>query len=521
MSGCGFKEKITAVKDELPENHRLSEIVLADPRFLPAEGGNVSLTDIQYEALAAGVARGKSLLIVSATSTGKTLIAVWSIAAALERNCNAVYLVTHRALAHQKFDELQQLLVDSHLAGMREGIVVATGDGVFNGNGETPSDLLSVPVLVATYEKYLAMLSVGGPRRDMSGTAFVCDEIQLIGDKTRGQNVEILMTLIKRAGWAQFVGLSAVLREDDARKLADWLEVQLLRNTRREKTLHYECRTNTGVFAIDTNAPEDAEPIGAPAVPSRDTLEIVRGFVGEDERCPIIVFCMRVQDTYDLAARYFNSLGGGGPIARPDLFGGILETTASGLLARYIPAGVAFHNADLTEEERRVVEDSLEDSSVKVVFATSTLAAGVNFPLATAVFDRWKRWDFNKSQHLPIEASEFHNMAGRVGRMGSDENIGHIVFVAEGPMDVSRAKRYLNLSDLTEIEPRISHSQFERLLLQLLSAELCASTDEVFEFLASTMSGVQELNTNRAGLDHWRNAIQEAAENLRTMGYVA
>lgn len=297
------------MKYELPNNHGLSNAVQSDPRLLPRQDDTVSLTDIQYQALEAGIARGDSALVVSATSTGKTLIAVWAIAAALERGCNAVYLVTHRALAHQKFDELTQLLTDSHLGGMSEGIVVATGDGVYDGNGQTPADPMSAPVLVATYEKYLAMHSVGGPRRDMSGTAFVCDEIQLIGDKTRGQNVEILMTLIKRAGWAQFVGLSAVLQHNDASKLADWLDVQLLRNTRREKKLLYECRTNVGTFTIDTDAAEDSDPAVSHDQSSREILTIVSEFVTQDQRCPIITFCMRVRDTYDLAAQYYNSLG--------------------------------------------------------------------------------------------------------------------------------------------------------------------------------------------------------------------
>lgn len=203
------------MKFELPANHGLSAKTLDSLVFHDSDG--VSLTDSQFSALNAGVGRGESALVVSPTSTGKTQIALWAIAHGLEQNCRTVYLLTHRALARQKFDDFRSLLIDSHLGGDPTSLVIATGDYVEAADGSVPRNPLQAPLVVATYEKYLALLSASGIPSDMSSTVVVCDEIQLIGDEHRGQNVEVLLTLLRNAGWKQFVGLSAVLQARDAR----------------------------------------------------------------------------------------------------------------------------------------------------------------------------------------------------------------------------------------------------------------------------------------------------------------
>jgi helicase len=225
------------LKQSLPSDHGLSEAIRAIKALLPESEGLPSLTAIQFEALSGGVANGKSLLVCAPTSTGKTLIGWWAIASAIEKGGRAIYLVSHRALAKQKFEEAQRLFLEPMLGSDRSEIVCATGDGVEDASGRKTSAPLSATILIATYEKFLGCMSVGGPPRDLTDTTFVCDEVQLVGDRHRGQNVELLLTLMRRAGWRQLVGLSAVLSEQDAKDLADWLGVKLLRNPNREKAL--------------------------------------------------------------------------------------------------------------------------------------------------------------------------------------------------------------------------------------------------------------------------------------------
>lgn len=509
------------MKYELPVGHGLATATVDNPKLLPRQpDGSPSLTDIQYEALEAGVAHGKSMLVVAPTSTGKTLIGLWGLGRAIQAGNRAVYLVTHRALAAQKFDEIVRVFARSHLGGDKSAIVLATGDGVWNGNEQIPAAPHEAAVLIATYEKYLAMLSSLGPRRNMTDTVFICDEVQIIGDKNRGQNVEILLTILRRSGWLQLIGLSAVLTPEDGRGLSDWLGVKLVRNPSREKRLVYECRTMDKQVSFDTATEEITETPYAGKV-SFSTLGILAE-VRKSELSPIIVFCMRVRDTYELAEEYAKSLGAPPPAgAQGNLFGHPPETAVEKALAQLLPYGVAIHNAELTEEERQVVEDGLANSSIKVVFATSTLAAGVNFPLGAAIFHAWKRWDFAANNHVPLDPSEFHNMAGRVGRMGTHHNYGLVVYSCPEQFDLPKASIYLDPTKLTTIEPRIGPEHFERLILQICSSGLCSTVQETFDFISSTLSGARELESNVSGLDHWGPKFRAAIANLTAMGFLA
>ena len=170
-------------------------------------------------------------------------------------------------------------------------------------------------------------------------------------------------------------------------------------------------------------------------------------------------------------------------------FDGLPETTATERLSKLFSQRIGVHSADLTDEERHVVEQSLLDAKLDVVFATSTLAAGVNFPLGAAIFSKWSRWNFEMKQRVPIESDEFHNMAGRVGRMGFEHEQGRIIFLAETSSEKTRAMRYLKLGTLPSIEPRITPLRFNQLALQLVSSGLCASRDDIERFDKTCISG--------------------------------
>lgn len=506
------------MKIGLPENHKLSPDVLHNVNLVPKDGDEPYLTDVQYQALDLGVARGESMLVVAPTATGKTLIAIWALIASVKRGCTSVYLVTHRALAKQKFEEMKGELLETYLGASPDAIVLATGDGIVDASGNPPSDPLLSPVMVATYEKYLAMLSTGGHRRDMSSTTIVCDELQLLGDQTRGQDTEILLTLLKRAGWNQFVGLSAVIEQQDAVEIADWLSIHLLRVILREKRLIYECRTNTAIYRADT-ALEDAEPTQEACTgQSLETLDIVREFQADKSRLPIIVFCMHVPETYKLASSFGIERKTVEPGETLPLFGPDPETQTEQTLATHMPKRIAVHSADLSEAEREIVEGSLVEGKLDVVFATSTLAAGVNFHFGTAVFHNWMRWNPEKRQRIPIDSSEFHNMAGRSGRMGSVHEYGHVIFTARNPLELINCQRYLNFTSFTPIEPRIQESTFERLLLQLAASGICRNEEDTYRFFRSTLSAQREANEEQGELPHWRGSIRSVTRKLIEMG---
>ena len=507
------------MKYQFPEHHGLSESIVTNLVFKDDE--QPALTDAQYEALDAGVGRGESLLVVSPTSTGKTQIAVWAIANGIETGCNTVYLVTHRALAKQKFDDFKSLLLDKFLDGNGSAIVIATGDYVINAEGDSPTDPLSVPLLVATYEKYLALLSASGIPTDMGKTVVVCDEIQLIGDKSRGQNVEILLTMIRNAGWKQFVGLSAVLEPRDANDLANWLGVSLVTQHAREKHLRYECWSQNGIATVTSEQPEIIqENLPRPVGIALDPVSILVSLLNKPlSPVPIIVFCMSKQDTYDLAEQLLPQSSKGGSIQLSIVFDDLPETSANTFLARTMAHRVAIHNSDLLDEERHVVEKHLLDGKVDVVFSTSTLAAGVNFPLGAAIFAGWSRWDKDKRIYDPIDTSEFHNMAGRVGRMGFEHEQGVVIFLSEHKTNkIHAAKKYLNLGTMPSLQSRVTPQRFNQLALQLVASALCDSRDSLQKLICTTLSALREQDRNSTNFLRWPTQLSTAIDELLNEG---
>jgi helicase len=500
------------LKYTLPHNHGLSSLVV--DKLVFKDDGQPALSDVQFEALEAGIGRGESALVVSPTSTGKTQIALWAITHSLQKGGCTVYLVTHRALAKQKFDDFRSKLVTHFMNGDASGLVIATGDYVEDADGNAPKEPLRTPLLVATYEKYLAMLSASGIPQDMKTTTIVCDEIQLIGDKSRGQQVEVLLTLLRNAGWKQFVGLSAVLEAKDAKDLADWLGVKLILQHTREKHLQYECWTATGMAVASSEFPDTIkEGLPVPANVNLDPVAALASLLKEKiPPVPIIVFCMSKRETYDLPKEFLSKYKvPKGQLLLP--FEELPETTANVFLSESMSHRVAFHNADLMDEERHIVEQHLLEGKLDVVFATTTLAAGVNFPLGAAIFASWQRPDFAKRCSVPIESSDFHNMAGRVGRMGTAREHGRVIFFAKAS-EVKEARKYLDLGALPSLESRVTTQRFNQLALQLVGSGLCNSRGDVETLVCTTLSALREEVQNTAAFALWPKKLSDAIDGL-------
>ncbi|MBD9627552.1 DEAD/DEAH box helicase [Ensifer sp. ENS06] len=496
------------MKYELPPDHGLSAQTQTTAKLLPRADNSPSITDIQYEALASGVYKGASILVSAPTSTGKTLIGWWAIASALEAGKRAVYLVSHRALAKQKFEEVESIFLKSYVNGDRSAIVCATGDGVEDCAGRRSNSPLDSRILVATYEKFLGCLSVGGPPTDLRDICFVCDELQLVGDKHRGQSTELLLTLLRQAGWYQFVALSAVLSEKDANSLASWLDLKLVRNPQREKSIRLECRLVDQVHHVSFGPRHEGNELTERKRNSLSLNEIIASLAAEPGRGPIIVFCMTVDQTYDLARAW----------ALTQIGAQWLETAAAddidNDLVALVAKRTAYHNAELTEEERRFVEDRIESGEISVVFATTTLAAGVNFPLGSAVFAAWERWDFGRRIRVPLEAAEFKNMAGRVGRMGQDAAEGLVILTAESSQKAVEARKLMSLNAEGDLGGGINPSDFETLTLQLFAGRLCRSREDAFTLIGSTLTASREIDRNRAGIAHWKDDLYQNIDRL-------
>ena len=229
---------------------------------------------------------------------------------------------------------------------------------------------------------------------------------------------------------------------------------------------------------------------------------------------------MRKQDVYDGCRTYCQSKGillHGAPL----LEGLSRDTPEAELLSATMPHGVAIHCADLVENDRLRVEEALKTREVNLIFATSTLAAGVNFPLGTAIFYSWKRWNFDRQSYEPISAGEFHNMAGRCGRMGTEHENGHVIFLADDEYrDQVVVRDFLNPDHLDSLKSQISPDHFMPLVLQLAASNVVSTEHEAVAFLKATFGASRELQVNAAGLTHWNLPFRKAVADLRSWTFL-
>ncbi|MDR1861578.1 MAG: DEAD/DEAH box helicase [Candidatus Ancillula sp.] len=106
---------------------------------------------------------------------------------------------------------------------------------------------------------------------------------------------------------------------------------------------------------------------------------------------------------------------------------------------RALISGIATHHAGLIPVFKSLVEHLFERGLIKVVFATETLALGINMPAKSVVIESIIKYDGVK--HVPLTPGQFTQLTGRAGRRGLDE-IGH-AFVVDG--------RNLTLFDVTKL----------------------------------------------------------------------
>ena len=398
---------------------------------------------------------------------------------------------------------------------------MSNGDLSVDGNEAPSEDPLSARLLIATYEKFLALLAASGLRQDMSHYCIVADEFQLIADATRGQDVEILFTMIKEARYGQFIGLSAVLDTADLKLLAEWMGANQVLVPTREVPLSYELLTPSKTQIWTTDGVES--PMEAPASPVRDIIGTLQRLESERARSfPVAVFCMAKARVEELANAWGAYREGGNEATplQPDMFEE--QTHLSEALAVYMPRGFAMHTADLIDGERALVEDALDRDKLAVVFATTTLAQGLNYSFKTVIFDSWARYNFARRQKEPIPRSEFHNIAGRAGRLGrmNNDSHGRVIYFADKPTEIRTAGMYLS-SDLDRtVEGRIDPERFDQIALQLAAAGIVGTEEECLHLLKQSLSG-HMAQVSEAGLDEpWRERLSQALGNLAAWGFI-
>lgn len=384
-----------------------------------------SLNDLQLAAINDHrILEGNHVVVSAPTSSGKTMVGELAALKSALDNKKALFLFPLKALVN---DKLQQFTSLYEPFGIKT--VEATGES------DDISDLVKgrYDIALLTYEKFLAVV-LGNPHvLEQVGTVIV-DEVQMIADKSRGANLEFILTLLrmKRADGIepQVIALSAVI--GDTYGLEGWLNAGLLRKEERPVPLDEGLISRNGRFKyIDGETHEEKEleavvqPIYSGKHSSQDiVIPLVQKIV--DGGGQVIVF--REWKVHTVACAEYLARDTNLPRADKaisELSSTDPSNTTNRLLA-CLENGTAFHNSDLSRDERVIVEKAFRRGEIKVIAATTTLAMGINTPASDVIVVGLDH------PNSPYSIAEYKNLVGRAGRLGFSEKGTSYLIAKEG-----------------------------------------------------------------------------------------
>ncbi|MDJ0556556.1 MAG: DEAD/DEAH box helicase [Microcoleaceae cyanobacterium MO_207.B10] len=381
------------------------------------------LDKFQKQAIAA-LNAGKSVVVCAPTGSGKTLIGEYAIYRALSSQRRVFYTTPLKALSNQKLRDFREQF-GPNMVGL------VTGDTSVNRDA---------PVLVMTTEIFRNMLygtPIGEIGTSLEGVeAVVLDECHYMNDRQRGTVWE--ESIIYCPPEIQLLALSATVANSD--QLTDWIArvhgpTELIYSEFRPVPLEFNFSNSKGLFPLFHDKRKRINPLLKPK--NRHT--------GRDRNrqleanLPEVLFQLQQRDMLPAIYFIFSRRGCGRAveeIAQANHLSLVNKAEATKLevqirqfltrnpeLARSpqlepLSRGIAAHHAGMLPVWKGLVEELFQQGLIKVVFATETLAAGINMPARTTVISSLsKRTD---DGHRLLKPSEFLQMAGRAGRRGMD-----------------------------------------------------------------------------------------------------
>lgn len=469
------------------------------------------LNDLQLRAVNDHrVLDGCSLLVVAPTSSGKTFIGELAATRAVVDGRKAVFLLPYRALVNEKFDQFSALYGDR--MGMR--VIRCTGDYT-DQTGALVRGKYDLALL--TYEMFLNLV-VGNPAILQQIGLVVVDEAQFITDPNRGITVELLLTYLlaarERGIAPQLVALSAVI--GDTNDFDGWLGCEKLVTHERPVRLVEGVLDRSGVYQFldEGGQPRTAQllPVGAVRMrrdkPSAQDMivPLVRQLVAQGEQ--VIVF-RNQRGAAEGCARYLAAELGLPPAqeAMAALPTHDLTRTSADLRA-CLAGGTAFHNTNLLREERITVERAFRDPAgqVRVLAATTTVAAGINTPASTVIL---AEQEFIGEDGRPFTVAEYKNMAGRAGRLGFKEE-GKSIILADSAYEREQLFRRYVRGQLEPLRSSFEIGQLDTWVVRLLAQVKRVPRRDVTRLLTSTYGGY----CASRGRPAWRAEIEQQIEAL-------
>src|SRR6185369_7642174 len=327
-------------------------------------------------------------------------------------------------------------------------------------------------------------------------------------------SVEVLCALLRQRQPHQFVGLTATLENPEA--LAAWMNCQVVRSAKRDIDLIQMVRYGGKLYKVklgyeDVDAADD--PFG-----ERDLHDLIRKTLN-DGLGPVLVFTETRREALELAAEYSEKAqrSAEGLLISQQLELFSEPTESSQHLRSQAERRVTFHTADLTPDERTVIEEGFVNSSFDVCFATSTLAAGVNFPFRTVIIPKLT-YQYGDREGRRFSRSHFRNMSGRAGRLGYHDD-GYVILMPSDKGEFEHAKR-LVMPTNDRVESQLMTVSMRRTVLSLVASHAVSSKADLNAFFQNTFYWHEILESNPKLLETVVAKAETAIEWLLANGFV-
>jgi ATP-dependent RNA helicase HelY len=407
--------------------------------------------DFQVDACRA-LGAGSGVLVAAPTGSGKTVIGEYAVHLALAQGRKCFYTTPIKALSNQKYTDLVRRY-DHATVGL------LTGDNSINGDA---------PVVVMTTEVLRNMLYTSSPT--LSGLGYVVlDEVHYLADRSRGAVWEEVIIHLPES--VRVVALSATV--SNAEEFGEWLDqvrggTTVIVDEHRPVPLWQHVLAGNRLYDLFTDDDHTRVNSELLRVAQRDTW-IERkaphrpGRGGRRPRRFTPPYRPEVISRLDAsgllpAITFIFSRAGCDAAVQQCLAAGlrlttpeeteVIQQTAERRTADIPPEdltvlgygewldglrrGIAAHHAGLLPAFKEVVEELFAAGLVRAVFATETLALGINMPARTVVIERLDKW--NGETHANLTAGEYTQLTGRAGRRGIDVE-GHAVVLWQPGMD--------------------------------------------------------------------------------------
>lgn len=403
------------------------------------------------------LAQGKGVLVAAPTGAGKTIVGEFAIHLAIEKNQKVFYTTPIKALSNQKFAELVA----------RYG---AERVGLLTGDTNTNSD---AQIVVMTTEVLRNMIYANSDALIELGFV-VMDEVHYLADRFRGAVwEEVILHLPKDV---KLVSLSATV--SNAEEFGAWLEevrgdTEIVVSEHRPVPLDQHVLFGDELMELfapgSKNQRVNAElvqkhssklriPLGKYTKGKKPKGELDKRFSRIPKVSkPEVVEILEDNDLLPAIFFIFSRVGCDAAVRACHQYGVRLTTREEQAEIRYLveektssiadedlatlgyfewlsglERGVAAHHAGMLPAFKEVVEELFLRKLVRVVFATETLALGINMPARTVVLERLDK--FNGESRVQITPGEYTQLTGRAGRRGID-TLGHSVIQWSGNLD--------------------------------------------------------------------------------------